>query len=165
MKIRIAALLFMGAFLIQGSLLNLLAIMGVTPNLLLCLVITLTLLYNSDRAIYLGAAFGILYDLVYSDVIGVASIGQLMAGFLTWKARQLLNPENILSILILSSAGTVLYNLLYWGIVNLFRDQFGLLDFLKLQPGYVAYNMAVMILLYLGLINRAIRHRNDRYYK
>lgn len=165
MKIRIAALLFTGAFLIQGSLLNLFAVMGVTPNLLLCLVITLTLLYDTDRAIYLGAVFGVLYDLIYSDVIGVASIGLLIVGFLTWKARQLLNRENILSILILSSAGTLIYNLLYWGIVNLFRDQFGFLDFLKLQPGYVAYNMLVMILLYLSLINRAIRHRNDRYYK
>ena len=61
MKIRIAALLFMGAFLIQGSLLNLISVMGFTPNLLLCLVITLTLLYESEHAIYLGAAFGILY--------------------------------------------------------------------------------------------------------
>ena len=82
MKIRIAALLFTGAFLIQGSLLNLFAVMGVTPNLLLCLVITLTLLYDTDRAIYLGAAFGVLYDLIYSDVIGVASIGLLIVGFL-----------------------------------------------------------------------------------
>lgn len=165
MKIRITAILFMIAFLIQGSLLNLLSVSGVTPNLLLCLVITLTLLYDNEHAVYLGGAFGILSDMFYSDVLGVASIGLLLTGLLTVKARQLLNRENILSILILSALGTVLYNFLYWGIVSFFRDQFGLLDFLYIQPLYMVSNMVTMILLYLFLINKAIRHRRDRYYK
>ena len=49
MKYWKAAILFTIAFLIQASLLNLVSIGGVTPNLLLCLVVVFSFLYEDDR--------------------------------------------------------------------------------------------------------------------
>ena len=60
MNYRKAIVLFVIAFLVQTSLLNVIMIKGYTPNLLLCLVVTISFLYeNKTYGIVLGAIFGI----------------------------------------------------------------------------------------------------------
>ena len=165
MKIRIAAILFMVALVLQGTLLNLFSIFGGTANLLLCLVIMMTFLYENENAIYLGLFFGILSDIAYSDMVGIASLGFLLVGYLTVQVRQILNKENVFSVLILSISGTLIYNVFYWFVTNLFNNNIDFLIFAKLQPVYIIYNLIIMMMIYFSLINRVVKHRKDRYYK
>lgn len=165
MKIRIAAILFMVALVLQGTLLNLFSIFGGTANLLLCLVIMMTFLYENENAIYLGLFFGILSDIAYSDMVGIASLGFLLVGYLTVQVRQILNKENVFSVLILSISGTLIYNVFYWFVTNLFNNNIDFFIFAKLQPVYIIYNLIIMMMIYFSLINRVVKHRKDRYYK
>ena len=57
-----AGIMFLIAFLIQTSLLNLVMIHGYTPHLILCLVIVLSFLYeNRMYGVVFGAAFEVSY--------------------------------------------------------------------------------------------------------
>ena len=67
------------AFLIQPSLLNMINIGGYTPNLLLCLVVIFSFIYEEEMyGVVFGSLFGVLYDVCYSDVIGPAPIAFLV---------------------------------------------------------------------------------------
>ena len=59
-----AGIIFIIAFLIQPSLLNMISIGGYTPNLLLCLVVIFSFIYEEEMyGIVYGAVFGVLYDI------------------------------------------------------------------------------------------------------
>lgn len=165
MKIRIAAAAFAVAFLIQGTVLNGFAFFGVTPNLVLCLLIAFTFFYENESAIYLALIFGLISDICFSNIIGVSSLGYLIVGFLTVKLRPILNKENILASIIFGTLGTLTFNLFYWVSTNANGNQFNFTYILKLQPLYVLYNLIVMVFIYFILINRVVRHRSDRYYR
>lgn len=165
MKIRVAALIFVVAFILQGTLLNVFSLFGVTPNLILCLLIVFTFFYENENAIYLALIVGIISDICFSNLVGISSLGYFITGFVIVKVRYMLNKENIISTIILGISGTILFNLLYWFFSNTFTNEFGFLYFLKLQPMAIITNLIVMSLLYVALINRVVKHRNDRYYR
>ncbi|HZK87715.1 MAG TPA: rod shape-determining protein MreD [Anaerovoracaceae bacterium] len=165
MKIRIVAIIFTVAFLIQGTLLNNFAFFGVTPNLILCLLIAFTFFYEDESAIYVALIFGVISDICFSNIIGVSSLGYLLVGFLIVKFSPVLNKENILASIIFGTLGTLVFNIFYWGLTNVSTNQFDFTYILKLQPLYVICNLIIMVLIYFILINRVVRHRSDRYYR
>ena len=70
-----AAAAFLVAFLIQTSLLNIISIKGYTPNLLLCLVVVFSFLYEDGLyGIIFGAVFGLLYDICFSSGRGPTAL-------------------------------------------------------------------------------------------
>lgn len=165
MKIRIAAIIFTFAFIIQGTLLNNLAFFGITPNLILCLLIAFTFFYEEETAIYIALVFGIISDISFSNIIGVSSLGYLLVGFLIVKFRPLLNKENILASVIFGALGTLVFNIFYWIFTNVNTNHYSLTYILRMQPIYIITNLIVMVLIYFVLINRVVRHRSDRYYR
>lgn len=165
MKLRIAAILFIAAFIIQGTLLNGIAIGGVTPNLILCFLISFTFFYENQNAIYLALIFGLISDFCFANIIGISSLGYLLVGFLLVKFSGILNKENILSPIILGTLGTFIFNLFYWFSSNMFTNHLKFTYFLQMQPLYIGYNIIVMILIYAVLINRVVKYRSDRYYR
>ena len=83
MKYWKAAILFTIAFLIQASLLNLVSIGGVTPNLLLCLVVVFSFLYEDELyGIIFGAVFGVAYDICFSSVTGYTAIALVLTSLM-----------------------------------------------------------------------------------
>ena len=75
MKYWKAGIFFLIAFFTQNSLLNMVNIGGYTPNLLLCLVVIFSFLYEKDMyGLVYGAVFGLIYDACYSYVIGPTPI-------------------------------------------------------------------------------------------
>ena len=66
-----AGIFFLIAFFIQCSFLNVISIAGFTPNLLLCLVVVFSFLYEEQiYGLLYGAVFGIFYDICFADVVG-----------------------------------------------------------------------------------------------
>lgn len=165
MKIRIAAIIFSVALIVQGTLLNLISIGGVTPNLILCLVIVFTFLYENNYGIYFGLVFGFISDFCYSDVFGVASLGYLIVVLFIIKIRPIFNKENLLSVFIYGISGTIIYNGFYWCLIKLFDMGIDFTGFMKIQPLYIIYNLFFLIIIYYTLINKVISHRSDRYYR
>ena len=84
-----AGIMFLIAFLIQTSLLNLVMIHGYTPHLILCLVIVLSFLYeNRMYGVVFGAAFGVLYDICFSNFTGPTGISLVVVAIVILILRE-----------------------------------------------------------------------------
>ena len=105
---------FLVAFLIQGSLLNLISIGGHTPNLLLGLVVIISFLYEKElHGLLYGAVFGLLYDMCYSDVIGPTPIALVLTAVLVILMRYYANVENSVSM-----SGVSVISFVFYYIIN-----------------------------------------------
>lgn len=63
-------ILYLAAFLLQPFLYNLIPVLGGNVNLLLCMTVIFTLLYEDTQGIFFGAVFGLLYDLFFGMYAG-----------------------------------------------------------------------------------------------
>ncbi|QHI73323.1 rod shape-determining protein MreD [Aminipila terrae] len=163
MKMRFAVIIFFVAFLLQGTVLNLFAINGATPNLILCLVVVFSFLYEDFNGLILGVVFGLLTDSCMAQYVGVAAFSYLIVCLIVINMRETINKENIASIIIVSVGSTLIYNFIYYLINAGFGSIYSLTYWLKLQPIYILYNSAIVFLLYLIFIKKVIKYRNDRY--
>ena len=115
MKYWKAGAAFLIAFLIQPSLLNVITINGYTPNLLLCLVVVLSFLYEEDMyGVVFGALFGVLYDICYSSAIGPTPIALVIVAIFILVIREYTNIENVINLWLVSIISIVLYYVLNW---------------------------------------------------
>ena len=166
MKYWKAGLLFLAAFFVQTSLLNLIGIVGYTPNLILCMVVVLSFLYENEMyGVVFGAVFGVLYDICYSSVIGPTASSLVLVAILILILREYANIENIVNMWVVSAVSIVLYYGLNWGLFHMSGNPIGFVYVIKHLPGVFLYSFAVVTLIYLILIRKAVRHRRDRYFK
>lgn len=163
MKIRYAAILFLVAFILQTSILNIFTIWGITPNLILCLVAILSFLYVDSWAFAFGIVFGLMWDMCNSQFIGVSAFAYLMVSLVVAALRESINKEHRVSALIVSVVATLIYNGVYYIISTGFGSNYSFLYWLKLQPGYILYNSVIIFILYMIFIKKVVRFRNDRY--
>lgn len=163
MKMRFAVIIFLSAFLVQGTILNLFSINGATPNLVLCLVTIFSFLYEDNNGLILGVVFGLIIDLCMAPYMGVAAFSYLIVSLIVSTMRETVNKENIASIIIASVVSTLSYNLIYFIISMFFGSVYSLNYWIKLQPIYIIYNSVVVFILYLIFIKKVVKYRNDRY--
>jgi rod shape-determining protein MreD len=143
--------------------LNLFSIYGATPNLILCLVVIYSFLYEDFNGLILGVVFGLLSDSCMAQYVGVAAFSYLIVSLLVINLRETINKENIASIIIVSVGSTLVFNFIYFIINACFGSVYSLTYWLKLQPIYIIYNTAIVFILYLIFIKKVVKYRNDRY--
>lgn len=158
-------LMFAAAFLLQSTLFLHLRVFGAAPNLLLCLVVVMAFLYEGNHAILPGIVFGLLQDLCFSPLIGPAAMIYLLLSVLMGYIRIFLYRDSIPSLFFASLIGTVLYQLFSFGIGAIFGGTYTFLHVIMALPALAAYHFIVMLIFYLIVGRRSIRHPQDRYYK
>ena len=166
MKYKYAACLFFVAFITQTTLMNAFSVFGVTPNLLLCLVVVFSFLYDdSNYGLVLGVIFGLLYDICFSQYVGIAALAFFLISLGIMLFTGAMGKEAVFSVIIISVPSTVFYTLLYWAILALMGSNHSFLFMIQFLPYYVVYNTVVVVIMYFLMIKKVIRHHNDRYYK
>ena len=166
MKYKYAACLFLIAFIIQTTLMNMISIAGVTPNLLLCLVVIFSFLYDDkNHGIVFGVIFGLLYDIVFTQHVGIAALLFLLISLSISFASVRINKEVVFSVILVIVLSTVAYVFMYWGIMALMGSNFSFMFMLRFLPIHILYNTIVVLIMYFLMIRKAIRHYQDRYYK
>ncbi len=155
---------FLIAFLIQPSLLNMINIGGYTPNLILCMTILYTYLYEEDiYGVVFGALFGVLYDMMYSNVIGPMPVSLVLVATGIVIIRELTNIENIINMWAVSIVSIIAYYFLNWGLHHLAGNPVGFAVVFQQVPWITIYSLVVITVLYKIIIRRVIRHHMDRY--
>ena len=166
MKYRYAAGMFLAAFILQTTLLNVAGVFGATPNLLLCLVVILSFLYDDNNCgLVLGVVFGLLYDICFSEYVGIAALALFAVSLSVMLVNIVMNKEAVFSVVIISAASTVMYTLIYWWIMAMLGSSYSFVYMAKLLPVYILYNTTIVIMLYFLMIKKVIRHHYDRYYR
>ena len=166
MNYRKAIVLFEIAFLVQTSLLNVIMIKGYTPNLLLCLVVTLSFLYEDETyGIVLGAIFGVLYDICFSTVVGPTALCLVVVAAFILLVRELVNIENIINMWVVATISIAVYYVLNWLLIHLTGNPLGILYMLAKLPGEYIYSIIIITILYLILLRLSDRHRRDKHFR
>ena len=161
-----AGIFFLIAFFIQCSFLNVISIEGYTPNLLLCLVIVFSFLYEEQiYGLLYGVLFGVFYDIFFADVVGPTPIALVLVALVIFVLREYANIENIVNMWVTSLLSILFYYALNWGLQHLAGNPIGLLYVLKTLPWITLYALSLMTVLYLILLRKMTRHRKDRYFR
>ena len=161
--LRIGAV-FLFAFLVQPSLLNVINVSGYTPNLILCMTVLYTFLYEDDiYGVVFGALFGVLYDMMYSNVIGPMPISLVLVAIGIVVVREFTNIENIINMWAVSLVSVFAYYFINWGLHYLAGNPVGFSVVLHQIPQIAAFSLVIITVMYFILIKRVIRHHKDRY--
>lgn len=168
MRYRVLIPLFVVAFILQLTLINLIAVNGIVPSLLLCLVLIITLIYeNEHRSIACGMVAGILLDIVTGKYLGIYALTFFLLGALTVLYKHYFNFESKISIVPLGILGTILYQVIPCTILAILGVSVSVVKILLFLPIAIILNLAVMFILYILMIKRAtarpVRSRYERY--
>ena len=166
MKFWKAGLVFLIAFLIQPSLLNMINIGGYTPNLLLCLTVIFTFVYGEEYyGPVMGAVFGLAYDLCFGDVIGPTPIALLITAVIVMQLRKFANVENVVSMMAVSLLSFVSYYLLNWILFKLAGSPLGIFYAFSYSLWVMLYSLAVITIVYVIMMRKGRKlHGRNRYY-
>mgnify|MGYP000886979224 CR=1 FL=1 len=165
MRYRYAILGLAVALLLQGSGLNLIAVFGITPNLILCLVTAFAFWYENNC--FAGACAivgGLLMDICYMPYVGIMAISYFLICLAVICLRMLLNKESLVVTMLVMAAATVTFQLFVWVLSLITGTDIPFLAVLERLPLQLLLNVAVIALLFTALSNRVIRYKNDRYY-
>lgn len=117
MRILITALLILGTFIGQTSLVDVIAISTIRPNLLITLTVIVGLMGGSERGGWTGLAIGILMDMLSGRVFGMYSILGLLVGIIAGFFQDSVFLENALSAIFLSFCFVFGYEIIFF-IIN-----------------------------------------------
>ena len=161
-----AAIAFAAAFLIQTSLLNLISIKGYTPNLLFCLVVVFSFLYEDELyGLIFGALFGVMYDICFSIVIGPTALALTVTAVFVLVVREYANIENIMNLWFVSIVSLFLFYLISWSLLHATGNPEGFVFVLRKLPWTGLYSVAVITGIYFILIRKKAKHLEDRCFR
>ena len=149
MSYKKAVFLYGIALVLQFSLLNIFSINGVTPNLILCLMIFITYKYNDGlKPALIAIPFALLSDLMGGQYVGVSALVLFILGLTVNYLGRGLNRETLSTLLTVSVGGTVFYNLLYWLILTLLGNSSTILDLLRFLTIALPANLLVILIVF-----------------
>lgn len=166
MKTRYVIAMFVVAFLIQTTFLNLFSIGGRGVNLLLTLLLVFIYLYDEHvEALAVATAASFLYDVCFSQYLGVSALSTLLVGILAIMVKRVVKGDDIRIVLMMAAAGTLLYNLVFWAVMAIGGHACGFMYMMERQPAYVIFNLAASCILFFGFKKLGRRKRRSRYYR
>lgn len=151
MSYKKAALLYSVAFLLQFSLINLFSVLGVAPNLILCLMLFITYRYNEGtRYALLCIPFALLADVVGGQYVGVGALVLFALCLLTAYFGRDLNRDTLWTLAAVSAIGTVAYYLLYWLVMMGLGNPGTVVGLLKFLFFALPMNLVTMLVVFLA---------------
>ena len=113
-------------FLMQSTVLHLISIGSITPNLLLILCVSMGLMRGRKSGLWTGFFCGLLVDLFYGSVFGFYALIYMYAGFLSGYAFRIYYDDDIKVPMLLTAIMDFLYNLAVYALQFLLRGRLGL---------------------------------------
>ena len=95
MKFRYSFLTFLIAFILQTTVMNHFGIFQMSPNLILCLVVIYSFLYQGFNGIINGILFGLLLDVCFAEIIGVAALSNFIVALICIELKRYLNKDSL----------------------------------------------------------------------
>ena len=160
-----AVIFFILAFLIQTAMLWKWPVYGFTPNLLLCVVVVFSFLYDERYGLVYGLAFGALLDITSSFYFGPQTLTFFLAYIAAGRMRSVFNQEKIIPDVLIALIITPIYALLMWGLVRITGNPKNIGFMLESLPVLLVMHGAITAILHLLLVRSIIKHRKDRRYK
>ena len=121
-------LIYTVSFLLQCTVLNTVAVFGITPNILLVLTIVYSFFFQKMDGIVFSILFGLIQDMFFGQVVGISPLIYFAVGMLLKMVRSVVFRDNKLLLMMLQAD----MSLIYW---------------LKSVPVSIVWNYIVLLLL------------------
>ena len=141
--------LYLLAFIFQLTVVNVIGIKNVGPNLILCLTVVITFVFNDGwKCVFFAMGAALLTDICCGSIVGVGPLAMLAAVIFSELARERVNTELLTPLAATGALATLVYNIIYWLILKITGDPMSMLYMLKFQIFYIIYNIAIMFAIY-----------------
>lgn len=139
-------LIYTAAFLLQCTVLNTIAVLGVTPNIMLMMTVVYSFFFKKMDGLTIGVIFGILQDMLFGQIIGISALIYLILGMLLKLMRTVVFKDNRILLLVVVIFSTLFYALAYWLFsCIMLQTDLSLLYSLKRVPISIVMNFIVLL--------------------
>ncbi|MBQ7506760.1 MAG: rod shape-determining protein MreD [Lachnospiraceae bacterium] len=156
-KIAIAILLIV-CFILQTTVFKVLAVAGISPNLLIIVTAAFGFMRGRKEGMFVGFFAGLLIDLFYGTYIGFYALIYMYIGYLNGFFNKIFYPEDVKLPMLLISLSDVFCNLVVFVLFFVMRGRFDLpFYFVHIMVPELIYTILVTIVLYF-IILRINKH-------
>lgn len=152
---------FIVALIIQTTVLRHIAILGYSPNLIMCSVVVFSFLYQEKVGLVYGVIFGLILDAITAVYIGPSAISFTLAYMFITFIRHFFNHEKLLPEILLSAVSTLVNLCIMWVFYSLSGHPTSIMIMVKALPVLLVYNTVVVIILHLIFVRGVIKHKRD----
>ena len=163
MKYRYSFLLFFIAFILQSTVMNYFRVFEMSPNLILCLVVIFSFLYEGYHGMIFGILFGFVSDICFAEIIGIASMANFAVALVCIGMKRYFYKDSRISVTIVSVMGTAVYALLYWSVSGMLGSGAEFLYVMEKEAVLLIYHIIITLAVYQVVSRSVIKHRGDRY--
>lgn len=149
MRLWTSAAMAVFAVFFQQTVVDLVAVKGIGPDLLLCATLFLSVTEKAPEP-FIGVCVlaAILQELCFSLYTGPEAAAVFLVGVTSAGAAAAFNRERLLFWIALAVAETLLYNFTIWGVGYFLGSPYKLSYVLMLQPAFILYNLVPVMFLY-----------------
>ena len=141
-------LIYTVSFLLQCTVLNTVAVFGITPNILLVLTIVYSFFFQKMDGIVFSILFGLIQDMFFGQVVGISPLIYFAVGMLLKMVRSVVFRDNKLLLILVTAAATLIYTAAYWALNSMMlQADMSLIYWLKSVPVSIVWNYIVLLLL------------------
>ena len=161
MRYYLAIPLFLLAFLFQTTMLWRIPIAGYSPNLLLCMVVVFSFIYQERYGLILGIAFGLLLDISTSLFLSVQTLSFVVVFLVVRLFRSIFNHESMLTDMLLGVLATPINLFMVWILNKMMGESVSVvLVFRSLIPLIIMHFLLVGVIHFI-FIRTVIKYRQD----
>jgi len=134
------------AIIIQSTLLPLVGVKGICPDLLLVLVVSYALLSGKEKGVGMGFFAGLLQDLAFGSIFGINTLSKLATGYVCGLAERKVFKEHVLLPVVATAVATVFNGLFMLMVLYMLGYKVDIVSALmnNLVP-LVGYNVIIAI--------------------
>ena len=136
-------------FLLQSTVMDLISIGSVTPNLMLVLCVSMGLMRGRKSGLWTGF-LSLLVDLFFGSIFGFYALIYMYIGYLSGYAHRIYYDDDVKVPMFLTAGADLLYNLAVYGLQFLLRD---VLDFVHTCTGSLfrrCFTRYLLLIVYIG---------------
>lgn len=106
--------IFVISFALQSTVFQYISIMGIKPNLMLILIISISLLKDKKVGGYVGLSAGLLQDILFGNVIGINGLIYFLIGYTVGLFNGSMFKGNPLVPFLVTFISTIFSNIMYF---------------------------------------------------
>jgi len=163
LKYRYSFFIFFIAFILQTTVMNHFRVFEMSPNLILCLVVIFSFLYEGYHGIIFGLVFGLVIDVCFAEIIGISAMCNFTVALISVWLKRYFYKDSRISISIVSALGTAVYALLYWSVNRMLGSGTDFLYVMQKEAVLLIYHIVIILAVYQAVSRRVIKHQGDRY--
>ncbi|MBO4267202.1 MAG: rod shape-determining protein MreD [Lachnospiraceae bacterium] len=147
-------LLILIAYLLQSTMIRILPMGGVAPNLLIILTSCFGFMRGKKEGLFIGFVSGLIMDVLFGNIIGFYALVYMIIGYLNGFFSSIFYPEDIKLPMVLITSSELVYCFIVYFFRFLIQGKlrFGYY-FLHIILPEIVYTIFVTIIIYKIILN------------